>query len=460
MDHTIVWTADMNGITHINHCLVWQGMIYGVGGEYFITLSIDKGALLRTERRMGARFASLSISGAKVVAVGSSRHNKTDVLVSTWDLKPQQPSSPVHATLPSGLGAPSVVLVQQHCQSADGSLLVVGAVALGTASKLFMMRVGVNLDVEHVWTEEIRTSNSEMILGCAFLPEVEQRVILVGRSDLGGFIFRYGANGVADKTYGINANGHSFVPQVSAFEAVMVFPDGSALALGHKENRVVLVKFNALGHVDITFGSSSGMTSRSFGAPSDVAFAHSLLFFDNVHRFMVIGWVSFGGVEKEMVALEYVAPQDLLERKFGPATQCLCAGADTCVVQGPNPLQLDNLPDMTATASNVLVNAELNLTGARATFVASEATHFVVLGALIVEGANLTVRVPENEAPPQDGAILRVVHASHIVGRAASVNVNATTDACHEYVGTQVPASDDGFLRIRVALRELPSCRT
>ena len=221
------------------------------------------------------------------------------------------------------------VIVQQ-----DGKLVVAGFIidnmflarynADGTLDEAF----GVNND--GVVKDRFGANNA---IGNSVIVQQDGKLIVTGYAGGDLLLARYNADGTLDTTFGINKNGvvkDRFGAGLVSGNSVIAQQDGKLIVTGNVGDDLLLVRYNANGTRDTTFGiNKNGVVQDRFGA--SVVSGNSVIVQQD-GKLVVVGYVRFississRGLDYDMLLARYNA-DGTLDAAFGvPAQEAAQAG--------------------------------------------------------------------------------------------------------------------------------------
>ncbi len=202
------------------------------------------------------------------------------------------------------------------------------------------------------------------------------------------------------------------------------------LYLSHADT--LMLQFSAKGVLDTAFGFRRGLTEKTFGAVTDLAFGGRLLL-DASMRYWVTGWAEFAH-EREVAVLRYEGPAGASGCAFGSADSCVCIG-EQCLVQSAGPIHVTH--DLELRARRYLVNADVIVEGLRW----QDGLSSTIVTHGVVSFTNASVLTLET---PMIGTFTPFA-TSRCSGQFGAVVVNQTSPilrTCQQFVATQRLLSD------------------
>jgi uncharacterized delta-60 repeat protein len=162
-------------------------------------------------------------------------------------------------TAPLGSGSDALAIQQ------DGKLVAAGSDNSGALSFL-LVRYNANgtLDTSFGGTGKVTTP---LGVASALAIQKDGKIVAAGRSDINnhsGGVFalvRYNANGTLDRSFGRGGKVTTMIGPGAGANALAIQQDGKLVAAGWSNNRFALVRYNANGTLDTSFGRGGKVTT-------------------------------------------------------------------------------------------------------------------------------------------------------------------------------------------------------
>ncbi len=368
-----------------------------VGPSFVLVHELASGALVHEGPHDMAFRACAFVSESRLVVVGAEGGNASVATfvaagVREWKMRTDQVNG--------GVG----IVLTAVAVKGDDSLVVVGSrdgagLAFGT------LHADTSL---HRWNSRM-PAQMESAADVAVLQD--GTVVIVGKATTGGFVYvMRGATGTV----------HVDV-RVNTYRSVLPLPQDRFIAVGDRDNRMVVAQFNAANaEVPETF------LWRAFGAKSDPVFGTQVLLDEALHV-IAVGNVAYDNAQTEGVVLRLLG-DGIHGCEVGP--RCFCNGTD-CVARGFDTLVLESLD---LQSRRLFAEMDVEFTRAAQIKMVQPGGQLVGRRAVLLDGY-LALQMPHTgRFPVAEGAL--------VTGRFTTISVNVTDAGplgeCLEYEATQV----------------------
>ncbi len=191
----------------------------------------------------------------------------------------------------------------------DGKIVVVGSSSNGVDFDVSIVRYNSDGSLDNTFNETgilISPISTDTDYASTVNVQSDGKIVVAGSSGTDCFIARYFSNGSIDSTFGTDGNTIIDFGEFEGFSSSVIQPDGKIVAAGStvnisEESDIILVRFNADGTPDDTFGEEGKVVSEFYDSEEIYSIA-----LQSDGKIIVTGTVlSFIGISEDVILIRY-----------------------------------------------------------------------------------------------------------------------------------------------------------